>query len=253
MYRVYIKPKKISTKAKFSRKGFRYMREAKEANIVHDSIRSELSNALATSGIDLDEYASIQWHYLCYKSPIANGRFLDCSSIGIRPFIQHSLFALSVSEINPFKQVKRGDPTMLHDMLILLNPELAAIDFENEKTNISKENIQARLDELGGPLQLSKSEPYTIYGSIGEMKNGPPNTFLKMVKHDFEENESDIQSILGALERSWEKITDKEVKAAYLSAYETAKERLEDPDYYPPSAGTPAAKIISLNLLDQNR
>ena len=246
----YIKPKKISTKAKFSRKGFRYMREAKEANIVHDSIRSELSNALATSGIDLDEYASIQWHYLCYKSPIANGRFLDCSSIGIRPFIQHSLFALSVSEINPFKQVKRGDPTMLHDMLILLNPELAAIDFENEKTNISKEYIQSRLDELGGPLQLSKSEPYTIYGSIGEMKNGPPNTFLKMVKHDFEENESDIQSILGALERSWENITDKEVKAAYLSAYETAKERLEDPDYYPPSAGTPAAKIISLSLLD---
>lgn len=246
----YIKPKKISTKAKFSRKGFRYMREAKEANIVHDSIRSELSNALATSGIDLDEYASIQWHYLCYKSPIANGRFLDCSSIGFRPFIQHSLFALSVSEINPFKQVKRGDPTMLHDMLILLNPELAAIDFENEKTNISKEYIQSRLDELGGPLQLSKSEPYTIYGSIGEMKNGPPNTFLKMVKHDFEENESDIQSILGALERSWENITDKEVKAAYLSAYETAKERLEDPDYYPPSAGTPAAKIISLSLLD---
>ena len=246
----YIKPKKISTKAKFSRKGFRYMREAKEANIVHDSIRSELSNALATSGIDLDEYASIQWHYLCYKSPIANGRFLDCSSIGIRPFIQHSLFALSVSEINPFKQVKRGDPTILHDMLILLNPELAAIDFENEKTNISKEYIQSRLDELGGPLQLSKSEPYTIYGSIGEMKNGPPNTFLKMVKHDFEENESDIQSILGALERSWENITDKEVKAAYLSAYETAKERLEDPDYYPPSAGTPAAKIISLSLLD---
>ena len=246
----YIKPKKISTKAKFSRKGFRHMRDAKEANTVHDAIRSELSNTLATSGIDLDGEAPIQWHYLSYKSPIANGRFLDCSAIGIRPFIQHSLFALSISDINPFKHVKKGEPTMLHDMLILLNPELASIDFENEKTNISKEYIQSRLDELGGPLQLSKSEPYTIYGSISEMKNGPPNTFLKMVKHDFQNNESDIQSILGALERSWENITDKEVKAAYLSAYETAKERLEDPDYYPPSAGTPAAKIISLSLQD---
>ena len=244
----YIKPKKISTKAKFSRKGFRHMREAKEVNTVHDAIRSELSSTLATSGIDLDGEAPIQWHYLSYKSPIANGRFLDCSTIGIRPFIQHSLFALSISDINPFKHVKKGEPTMLHDMLVLLNPKLASIDFENKKTNISKEYIQSRLDELGGPLQLSKSEPYTIYGSIAEMKNGPPNTFLKMVKHDFEENESDIQSILGALERSWENITDKEVKAAYLSAYETAKERLEDPDYYPPSAGTPAAKIISLSL-----
>ena len=40
----------------------------------------------------------------------------------------------------------------------------------------------------------------------------------------------------------------KTIQAAYLSAYETAKERLGDPDYYPPSAGTPAAKIISLSL-----
>ena len=103
----YIKPKKVSTKAMFSRNGLKYIREAKEANTVYDAIRSELSNALDSNGINLDEYGSIQWHYLSYKSPIANGRFLDCSSIGIRPFIQHSLFALSVSEINPFKQAKR--------------------------------------------------------------------------------------------------------------------------------------------------
>ena len=246
----YIKPKKISSKAKFSRKGFRYMREAKEANTVHDAIRSELSNTLATSGIDLDGEAPIQWHYLCYKSPIANGRFLDCSAIGIRPFIQHSLFALSISEINPFKHVKKGEPTMLHDMLILLNPELAAIDFENEKSNISEKYIQSRLEDLGGRLRLSESEPYTIYGTITEMKNGPPKSFMNILKHDFVDQENDIESILGALERAWEKITDKKVKAAYQAAYDTAIERLSDPDYYPPSAGTPAAKIISFSLFD---
>ena len=246
----YIKPKTISSRAKFSRKGLKYMREVKSANMVHDAIRSELSSALATSGIDLDGEASIQWHYLCYKSPIANGRFLDCSSIGIRPFIQHSLFALSISEINPFKHVKKGEPTMLHDMLILLNPELAAIEFENEKSNISEEYIQSRLEKLGGPLRLSESEPYTVYGSINEMSNGPPSTFLKMVRHDFQNHENDIDSIRGALDRAWEKITDKEVKSAYLTAYETAIERLDDPDYYPPSAGTPAAKIISFSLFD---
>jgi hypothetical protein len=246
----YIKPKKVSTKAKFSRKGLRYMREAKEANIVHDSIRSELSSALATSGIDLDEFASIQWHYLSYKSPIANGRFLDCSSIGIRPFIQHNLFALSVSEINPFKQAKRGEPTMLHDMLILLYPELAAVGFENEKSNVSEEYIQSRLEALGGRLQLSESEPYAIYGKISDLRNGPPTAFLNMVKHDFGPDDNDMKSIHGALERTWSKISNKEVKAAYQTAYDTAIERLTDPDYYPPSAGTPAAKIISLSLLD---
>jgi len=82
------------------------------------------------------------------------------------------------------------------------------------------------------------------------MSNGPPSTFLKMVRHDFQNHENDIDSIRGALDRAWGKITDKEVKSAYLTAYETAIERLDDPDYYPPSAGTPAAKIISLSLLD---
>ena len=175
---------------------------------------------------------------------------MDCSAIGIRPFIQHSLFALSISEINPFKYVKKGEPTMLHDMLILLNPELASIEFENSKANISEEYIQSRLEALGGSLKLSEIESYKIYGSINEMKNGPPKSFLKMVKHDFKYDGNDIDSILGALERAWNKITDGEVKAAYASAYETAIERLGDPDFYPPSAGTPAAKIISLSLLD---
>ena len=241
----YLKPKKVSTKAKFSRNGLRYVREAKEANTVHDAIRSELSNALDSNGLDLDEYASIQWHHLCYKSPIQNGRFIDCSSIAIRPFIQHSLFALAVSEINPFKQVKKGEPTMLHDMLILLSPELSAIDFENKKSNISEDYIQSRLEELGGRLQLSESQSYTIFGKISNMENGPPSTFLNRVKHDFKPCGNDVKSILGALETSWANITNSKVKDAYKSAYETAIERLSDPDYYPPSAGTPAAKIIS--------
>ena len=241
----YIKPKKVSTKAMFSRNGLKYIREAKEANTVYDAIRSELSTALDSNGIDLDEYGSIQWHYLSYKSPIANGRFLDCSSIGIRPFIQHSLFALSVSEINPFKQVKKGEPTMLHDMLILLNPDLSAIDFENKKSNISEEYIRTRLEELGGRLQLSDSQSYTIYGKISDMENGPPSAFLNRVKHDFKPGGNDMKSILGALEVAWANNTNSKVKDAYKSAYETAIERLSDPDYYPPSAGTPAAKIIS--------
>ena len=59
-----------------------------------------------------------------------------------------------------------------------------------------------------------------------------------------------MKSILGALEMAWANITNSKVKDAYKSAYETAIERLSDPDYYPPSAGTPAAKIISHALID---
>ena len=246
----YIKPKKVSSKAKFSRNGLRHIRDCKEANTVHDAIRGELTRALGSNGIDLDEYASIQWHYLSYKSPIANGRFLDCSSIGIRPFIQHSLFALSISEINPFIHAKRGDPTMLHDMLIILNPELAAIDFENNKSNISEDYIQSRLDALGGRLQLSDNQHYAIYGKISDLENGPPDIFLNMVSRIFVEDEDVKTSILKTMESVWSSIEDDKIRKVYQSAYDTAKERLTDPDSYPPNAGTPAAKVISLLLLD---
>ena len=134
---------------------------------------------------------------------------------------------------------------MLHDMLILLSPELSAIEFENKKSNISEDYIQSRLEALGGRLQLSESQSYTIFGKISDMENGPPSTFLNKVKHDFKPDGNDMKSILGALEVAWANITNRKVKDAYKSAYETAIERLSDPDYYPPSAGTPAAKIIS--------
>ena len=212
-------------------------------------IEREFRGGLQSSGIDLYSPGPMQWHYLSYKSPIANGRFLDRSSIGIRPFIQHSLFSLSVSEINPFKQAKKGDPTMLHDMLIILNPELAAIDFENKKSNISEDYIQSRLEALGGRLQLLERQTYAIFGKISDMQNGPPDSFLIMVPRIFVEDEDVKTSILKTMESVWSSIEDDKIRKVYQSAYDTAKERLTDPDYYPPSAGTPAAKIISLRMI----
>ena len=55
---------------------------------------------------------------------------------------------------------------------------------------------------------------------------------------------------LKTLESVWSSIEDDVIQKVYQSAYGTAKERLSDPDYYPPNAGTPAAKIISHILFD---
>ena len=75
--------------------------EVNESKNRYTSIRSVLQETLESSGIDLDEHASIQWHHLCFRSPIQNGRFIDTSAIAVRPFIQQSLYALSISDINP--------------------------------------------------------------------------------------------------------------------------------------------------------
>jgi len=256
----YSKPKKISNKTKVSRRFFSSYRESKSVNNTHFAIRNEISSSLETNGIVLDDFGSMQWHHLCYKSPIQNGRFLDRSTIAVRPFIQHSLYALAVSEINPFRNSNQRvwnmtqsglmRPTLLHDMLIILNPKLATYQFENSKSNVSEEYVQIRLDELGGAIELEEREPYSIHGSISDIHNGPPGVFLDKVKHRFIDTDSDIESILSALEENWSEIADNGVKAAYKSAYDLAKERLSDRNFYPPSAGTPAAKIISHSMFD---
>ena len=246
----YLKEKKVTNKAKFSRRGFSHIKAARLENIVHDAIKHEMKSSLASSGIDLDEYGSIQWHHFCYKSPIQNGRYLDRTLLAIRPFIQQSLFSLAISDINPFRHAKRGEPTLLHDMLILLHPELAGEAFENPKSDITNEHIQSRLEELGGPLTLSESEPYTFYGTIQNLKNGPCQAFLKHVPKLFAEDDDVMKNILATMESVWSSIQDDNLRKVYQSAYETAKERLTDPDYYPPSAGAPAAKIISHVLFD---
>ena len=245
-----VKRKEVTKKALFSRHGLRHLREAKKVNKRHDSIHSELSTALASGGVHLDEPGSFDWHYLSYKSPIANGRFLDRSAIGIRPFIKRDLIALSIANINPFIDTKSATPSMVHDMLILLNPELAGFDFEHSKNNVSQEYIESRLEALGGRLDLSNLRPYTAYGSPKDLTNGPPDTFVHMVDHCFPAHDSDKASILAAMEHVWSSMTDPEVISAYQVAYDTAKERLLDPDTYAPNAGAPAAKIISLSILD---
>ena len=54
-------------------------------------IEKEMADGLQSSGIDLSSPGSIQWHHLCYKSPIQNGRYLDRTILAIRPFIQQPI------------------------------------------------------------------------------------------------------------------------------------------------------------------
>ena len=246
----YLHRKTLSRKARFSRSYFRDRKQIKKSQKRYDSIYDEMKQGLTSSGIDLDEPASIQWHHLCYKSPIQNGRYLDRSMIALRPYIQRSLFELSISDLNPFRSVKKGEPTMLHDMLILLDPELALEPFENSKNNLNQTYIESRLESINSSISFGDIQPYTIFGAVTDIVNGPPVTFMGMVEeYDIGEKDPKV-AVLEMLEQHWSDISDTKLGEVYQSAYDTAKERLMDPEFYPPSAGTPAAKIISLLMTD---
>jgi len=246
-----ILPRKTMThKFRFTRAYWRERRMVKNSQRRWNAIRQEMSDGLKSSGIDFVESGALQWHHLCYKSAIHNGRFIDRSCIALRPFLQRNLYALSRFEHNPFLTSSEGEATMLHDMLILIDPELAAHPFENPKKDVDSDYIKGRISVLNQEISFDDIEPYVIHGSVMDIANGPANAFMSMVQ-DFDIGDEDQRTaILSKLEVCWQKIAGTGLGEIYESAYELARERLEVQDCYLANAGTPAAKILALSMVD---
>jgi hypothetical protein len=246
-----ILPRKTMThKFRFIRAYWRERRMVKNSQRRWNAIQQEMSDGLKSSGIDFVESGALQWHHLCYKSAIHNGRFIDRSCIALRPFLQRNLYALSRFEHNPFLTSSEGEATMLHDMLILIDPELAAHPFENPKNDVDSDYIKGRISVLNQEISFVDIEPYAIHGSVMDIANGPANAFMSMVQ-DFDIGDEDQRTaILSKLEVCWQKIAGTGLGKIYESAYELARERLEDQNCYLANAGTPAAKILALSMVD---
>jgi len=249
-FEVLLHRKTMNRKFRFTRAYWRDRRMVKNSQRRWNAIRQEVSDGLLSSGIDLDESGALQWHYLCYKSPIQNGRFIDRSCIALRPFLQRNLYALSRFEHNPFLTSGEGQATLLHDMLILIDPELAAHPFENSKNDVDSDYIEERITALNQEISFDDIKPYAIHGSVTDIANGPANAFMSMVQNYDIGDEDRRSAILSKLEVCWQKIAGTGLGEIYESAYELARERLEDQDCYLANAGTPAAKILALSMVD---
>jgi hypothetical protein len=213
-------------------------------------IKKEIGSSLLSSDINIEEPGSFQWHHMCYKSPIQNGRFLDRTLLASRPYMQKKLFSFAVSPINIHRFSDKTGHSLLQDMLIILNPELALAEFENSKYDLPPKFVEDRLFELGGVFEHNNVETYRIYGSVDDLVNGPPDLFLRKVHHCFPVSEDKLDSINQHLDIVWDKLSERH-KAIYEDTYKSAKQRLVSVGAYAPNAGAPAAKIISLTLLDE--
>ena len=213
-------------------------------------IKKEIKSSLSSSGINIEEPGSIQWHHMCFKSSIQNGRFLDRTLLASRPYMQKKLFSFAVSPINIHRFSDKRGYSLLQDMLIILNPELAIAEFENSKYDLPPKFVEKRLSELGGVFKHNIVETYRIYGGVDDLLNGPPDLFLRKVHHRFPMGENKLDSINQHLDIVWDKLSER-LKSIYEDTYKSAKQRLVSEGAYAPSAGTPAAKIISLTLLDE--
>jgi len=238
-----IKKKRLSRKSIISRDVFRLFKQIKNQNKRVLSIETNFRNALASSGIRIEENDAILWHHLCYKSPIANSRYLANSTLGYRPLVDRNLFTLTLNEPSKCADI-------VQDLLILISPELALHEFENPAYNMDEIHIAKRKKVLPECVKLSELEPFKLYSGESPILNGPPVSFLDLVpkmKTSFASPEVMIKALL---ESTWRALGDSKLKEVYQPAYDLAKKRFGQEKVYFPSAATPAAKIISLALTE---
>ena len=207
--------------------------------------RSEIRAGLNTIGIKFRNQRKMQWHHLAYKSAIQNGRGLNRTMLSLRPLMNKRLCSLGL-------HIPLGEPnTILQDMLIIIDPILAEIPFDKVEKNISKTAINKIILELEKIDEIKNIKPYTIRGSILDMKNGVLESF-NTFGEEFEYDSGDIKLCLkNKMEQIWNQLDSMSLKKQYSDAHNLALERLTDENSYPPSAGTPAAKIFSLTLPDK--
>ena len=237
-----LRNKKVSKKALFSRSVFSHIRKTKRQNYRLSSVRETIRSSLSIAGEEMGDEA-MMWHHLCYKSAIANSRYLANSILGYRPLIDGDLFRCARSQPS-------HDAQIIRDVLILTSPELAAHPFENPKYDMSPSQIKERLELLSVTVDFEELTPFTLYSGDEPITNGPPMSFLNLVNVPSKSYSSPEVMIKSMLDEVWEKLKSKELKEIYQPAYDLAKERFSQEKVYFPSAATPAAKIISLALTE---
>ena len=236
--------RKITRKAILSRSIWKKSLEIHKHNKVMKDIRRTLFAALEYVHIDPSSKEAIMWHHLCYKSPIANSRYLSNSMLGFRPLIDHNLLSCTleyqeVDGINMFK-----------DLLIMANPKLALHPFENEKYDMEQGYVSERMGLLGVQFDPTHVEPFKMYIQQEKIKNGPPMVFLDLVESIKKSYSTPVAMIRDLLNETWA-VLDDDLKDIYQNTYDSTMAKLCEEKPYFPSAAVGAAKIFSLGLVDQ--
>ena len=219
---------------------------------VRQAIIEQMHEALNDGGVEPNSLDAVKWHHLAFKSAFHNGRGGTRSAVYLRPFLQQAIFTVSLAKQNPFKNTGRSGPGICHDLLILLDPILAAHRYESAEKNITLEYANKRLEELGGnTMQFDEEQEYSVYGSINEVVSGPPNCFMGLVD-DFHSQSVDPRILLqNRVTEVWGKLQDRDLRRTYKHLYREAIEHLES-NAPLSSAGVYSARFCSLLLVDES-
>ncbi|MBL8471767.1 MAG: hypothetical protein KF778_06985 [Rhodocyclaceae bacterium] len=139
----------------------------------------EASKGLDAIGIATKDPWATEWHYLYYNNPIHAGRTTMRSLLDIKPLMQHELVRLSRSNINHYPTPKQYSPSIVSDLLIVMDANLATIPFDDAKKNLPYDYVQERSRLLG---HISAAPTYHIAGGPNSVNSGTPKFFSELIR-----------------------------------------------------------------------
>ncbi len=150
---------------------------------LRSAFQRDVEAGLVALGVAPNDPHGSEWHYAGYRNAIHSGRSTMTSLLGVRPLMNRRLFKLTHSTNNQHPSPKVGEPTLVHDLLILFDSALAELPFSDTRKALEPDYIKGRKLQVGS---LSRPAAYKIIGSPKNMPTNPVKFFQTIARfHGF--------------------------------------------------------------------
>lgn len=145
---------------------------------IYNYLQRELEQGLLEFGIDPDDEIGSEWHYLAFRNAIHGSRGTQVSNFYLRPLMMKFM----VHNIKIEKKTNKYKANPISDMLTFINPELAKMDFDDKRKNITQDNIEQIYKSMG---KYDFDLPfYKVESCVNVSSNGYMLEVLEMAVED---------------------------------------------------------------------
>lgn len=181
-------------------------------------------------------------HYGNYRFALHGGTGRPLQMLGFAPLLQNKLVALAHSAKNELPYPTSYVPSIINDVCIALNPELAAMPYDKGKPgratkDLSPAYIEERLAVLGGAIDTSGLTPYATYGTPDDVPAGPPEFMLNIARARGLDRPMNTPTVLELGAKGVDLLQSEPLRSIYAKIHANAKWRLETKGYSIVGAG----------------
>lgn len=189
---------------------------------VHDALESQLRKGAASVGAEPDRENASELVYLGYR----NGIHASAGHIGVHMTGLHPVMQLDLARAGHQRRDGRfGSDQGIIDMTLLLAPPLVSERYDLPERDRSPAQAQARLAELGGPLE--PIQPMRVHGDPDDVVAGPSSLAMSIARSFGFEGTIAETSVLPMFDRAIDHFRDAALRRTFEQARDDARWRAD--------------------------